>query len=94
MFHYHLENHTVTKLLPSTNLTPPRSLVVIQANIKAVLEPITYGRRPGDNTLTPDSSLTRLMALQRNPTPLTTGPTPVPVHQVTNLTTTIVTYVL
>ena len=51
-------NHMVTKLLPSTNLTPPRNLNVTQATTKGVLVSIPYGRSPSTNTLTPDSSLT------------------------------------
>ena len=82
------------KLLPSTNLTTSKSLVSSQATTKGILAPITYGRSPGANTLTPESSLTRLMVLQGNPTPLTPDHTPVPGHQVICLKTTIVTYVL
>ena len=93
-FHYHIENHTVTKLLPDTYPTPPMSMVVIQATTKGVSVPIPHGRSPGADTLTPHGSLTRLAVLQVNPTPLTPGPTPVPDHWVTNLTTPIVTYVL
>ena len=81
-------------MLPSTNLAPPKSLVVSQATDRGGLAPIPYGRSPGANTLTPDGSLTRMMVLQGNPMPLRSGLTPVPDHQVNNLTATIVTYVL
>ena len=52
-------NHMVTKLLPSTNLTPPRILVVRQATAKGVLAPIPYERSNGSKTLTLESYLTR-----------------------------------
>ena len=84
----------VTKLLPSTNLTPPRRLVGSQANTKGVLAPITYGHSYGANTLPPDGYLTRFMVLQGNPIPRTPDRTPVLVRQVVSLTTTIVNYVL
>ena len=48
------------KLLPSSNLIPPRSLDVIQYTTKG---PIPYGRNTGANNLTPDSSLTRQVVL-------------------------------
>ena len=48
----------VSKLLPSTKPTPPRSLDVSQATTKGVLVFIPYERSPGANTLTLDSSLT------------------------------------
>ena len=67
------ENHTVTKLLPSTNTTPTKSLVVSQDNIKGILAPIPYGQSPGANTLTPDGYITRQVVLQGNPMPLTPG---------------------
>ena len=66
-------NHTVTKMLPSTNLTPTRSLVVIQYTTKGVYAPIPYGRSTGSDTLTPDGSLTGNMVLQGKPMPLTPG---------------------
>ena len=94
MLHYHLYNLTVTKLLPSTNLTPLRSLFVSRANSKGLSEPITYGRSSGADTLTPDGSLTMHMLLQGTPMPLTPGLTPVLGLQVNRLTTNIVTYVL
>ena len=80
-----------TKLLPSTNLTPPMSLVVSQATTNGISVSITYRRSTGDNTLTPETSLTRLIVLQGNPTTPTPGRTTVPGRQVTSLTTTIVT---
>ena len=58
------KNHTVTKLLPSTNLTPPRSLVVSQDTTKGISAPIPYIFSPGANTLTPDGYLTRQVVLQ------------------------------
>ena len=63
----------VTKLLPSTNLTTPRSLFVSQDITKGVSVPIPYGISPGANTLTPDGYLTRQVVLQGNPMPLTPG---------------------
>ena len=82
------------KLFPSTNITPPRILVVRQDTTKGISVHLTYRRGPGTNTLTSDGSLTRFMVLQVKLTPLTPGRTPVPGRQVTSLTTTIVTYVL
>ena len=61
------KNHTVTKILPSNNLTPIRSLVVSQAVTKGLLASILYGRSTGDDTLTPYSYLTRQVMLQRKP---------------------------
>ena len=84
----------VTKMLPITNLTPPRSLVVSQVNTKGISEPIPYGLSPGDSTLTPDGSLTSLVVLQVNPMPITLGLTPLPDHQVANMTAATVTHVL
>ena len=84
-------NHTVTKLLPSTNLAPPKRLVFSQDTTKGILATISYRHIPGDNTLTPGGSLTMMMVLQVNPTPLTPGLTPVPDRKVTSLTDTIVT---
>ena len=94
LFHYHLKNHKATRLLPSTNLTPPRILVVSQATTRGLFAPIFYRRSAGDNTLTMDGYITRLMVLQGNPTPPTPGLTPVPDYQVNTLTATIVTHVL
>ena len=67
------KNHTVTKLLPSTNLTPPSSLVVSQATTKGISAPIPYRHSPGANTLKLDGSLTRQLVLQVNQIPLTSG---------------------
>ena len=67
------QNNTVTKLLPSTNLTPPRSLDVNQDVTKGLFLPIPYGLSPGAYILTPYSSLTRQVVLQVNPMPLTPG---------------------
>ena len=69
------------------------SLVVSQATTKGLSVPITYGRSPVANNLTPDGYLTRLMVLQGNLTPLTPGITTVPGRQVPSLTETIVIYV-
>ena len=82
------------KLFPSTNITPPRSLVVRQATTKGISLPLPYGHTPGANTLTSDGSLTRFMVLQVKLTPLTPGRTPVPGLQITSLTDTTVTLVL
>ena len=67
------KNQTVTKLLPSTNLNPPWSLVVSQDTTKGVLVTIPYRRSPSADTLTPDGYLTRQVVLQGNPAPLTPG---------------------
>ena len=57
------KNNMVTKLLPSTNLTPQGILDVSQAKTKDILAPIPYGRSPGADNLTPDSSLTSQVVL-------------------------------
>ena len=51
------------KLLPSSNLIPPRSLLLTQDITKGLLVPKPYVQNPGANTLTPDSSLTRQVVL-------------------------------
>ena len=38
-------------------------MVISQANIKGISVPIPYGRIPGANTLTLDSSLSKFMVL-------------------------------
>ena len=88
------KNHTVMKLLPSTNLTHTRSLVVSKDTTKGILEPIPYRRSPGANTLIPDGSLNVHVVLQGNPMPLTPGLHSSTGHQVTSLISTIVNYVL
>ena len=67
------KNHTVTKLLPSTNLTTLRILVFSQATTKGLSEPIHYRRSPGYYTLIPDGYITRQVVLQGNPMPITPG---------------------
>ena len=58
-------NNTVVKMLPSTNIIPPRSLFVTQATTKGLSAPKRYGRNPGADTLTPDDSLTSHVLLYR-----------------------------
>ena len=82
------------KLFPSTNITPPRILVVRQDTTKGMSVHLPYRRGPGTNTLTSDGSLTRLIVLQVKLTPLTPGRTPVPGRQITSLAAITVTLVL
>ena len=74
------KNNTVTKLLPSTNLTTPRRLNVSKANTKGILKPVPYRRSTIDNNLTPESSITRQVVLQGKPMPLKPG-----LHSITGL---------
>ena len=64
---------TIKKILPSTKLSPPRSLYVSLAITEGVSAPVPYGISPSANTLTPESSITRQVVLQGNTMPLTPG---------------------
>ena len=57
------KNNMVTKLLPSTNITPQGILDVSQAKTKGLSAPIPYGCSPGADKITPDSSLTSQVVL-------------------------------
>ena len=80
------------KILPSTNITIPKSLVVIKDTTKGILVPIPYRHIHGANTLILIGSLTRLVVLRGNLMPITPGLNPVPDHYLDSLTATIVIY--